>query len=210
MGANGAHNYDAYINLTCFINRRKGNIMATKPAKKAPAAKSNQDQAAAKLAAKQKAKAEKQKAAELKAKKAEASAKAKSDLAAKKKAEADKKKAAAADKKEKAAAAKQAIADKKAAQAKAKAELAEKKKADREARKMPTQNGQRRPGPNSIGGRIYAICDKLTEKRGSPTPVAPVIEAGVKEGICETSLRCGYAQWRKFNGISGRIVDGEE
>lgn len=179
-------------------------------AKAAAAAQAKTDKAAADKAAADQKKAD---AAKAKAEKAETDKKEKADKAeAKKKADADakaKRDQEAADKK---AGAEQAKADKKAAADKAKADKAQAAadaKAAKEANKMPEQNGVRRPKPDSLCGKAWAIMDQLSKDRGGPVPIAPLLEATNKAGLNEGNVRAEYARWRKFFNVSGRIVDAK-
>lgn len=90
---------------------------------------------------------------------------------------------------------------KKAEREAAKAAAAEK----REKSKMPEQNGQRMPKPGTIGSRLWEIFDTLTAKKGSTVSIAEALEVADAEGIAQLSTRAGYAHWRKFHGISGRV-----
>lgn len=140
------------------------------------------------------------------AKAAEAQAKAEAKAAEKaakeeaKKAEIEAKKAA----KEAEAAAKKAA---KEAERKAKEEA---KKAEAEAKaktkvQMPEQNGIRRPKPETICGRIWATLDQLSAAKGAPLSIGELMDATNPQSIDQTTVRCQYAAWRKFYGISGRI-----
>lgn len=161
----------------------------TKPTKEQVAA----DALAAKQAAE---KAEAEKVAKA-AKKAE-----KESEAAAKKAEAETKKAAKA-------------AEKEAAKAKVKADKASKleakvaAKAAKEANRQPEQNGVRRPGPDGKCGKAWAVFDELSSKINSPVAIADALVVTKAQGQNDTNVRCEYARWKKFNGISGRIAKVE-
>lgn len=75
------------------------------------------------------------------------------------------------------------------------------------AEKMPLKNGIRRPKDKTVCGQVWAIADKLTEKRGGATPIKPLLIAAEKKGYNAGNVRAEYARWRKFNGVKGRIVD---
>jgi DNA polymerase III gamma/tau subunit len=159
-------------------------------------------QKADKKAAADKAKAEKAEAAEkAKAEKAEADKVAKAEAETKRKQETEQKKLDAAKAKE----------DKKAAAEKAKADKAQAAadaKAAKEANKQPEQNGVRRPKPDGACGKAWAHMDELTLARGGSTvPIAALLEATNAAGLNEGNVRAEYARWRKFNGVTGRIVD---
>lgn len=147
---------------------------------------------------------------------AKADAKAQADAEAAKQ---DKIQAAAAAKAEKEA---KAAAEKVAkAEAKAKADVAkeaakaEKVKADlaakeaaaaaRLANKQPVQNGVRRPKPETLCGKVWAIADEVSNELKSAAPIATVLERGLAKGLNENNIKCEYAGWRKFHGVTGRI-----
>lgn len=148
-----------------------------KAAAAAAAAEAKAAEAAEKARLKEEAKAAK--AAEAAAKKAEKEA-AKLEAAAKKEAE----KAAKA-------AAKEA---EKAAQAAAK-----------EAAKMPESNGIRRPKPDTLCGKAWAIFDQISAQNGSPASIGDSLAVAKPMGLNEANVRAEYARWRKFFGVSGRI-----
>lgn len=106
----------------------------------------------------------------------------KAELAAKKKAEAEAKK-------------------------KAKEDEAAAKKAAKEAAKMPTQNNVRRPKPDTLCGKAWAVFDEISAQLGQAAPIAPCLKRGEELGLNTGNIRCEYAQWRKFHGITGRIED---
>lgn len=153
-----------------------------------------------------------QKAARLAAEKtaadaAKAEAKAKKDaekLAAKQARE-----QAAADKKaakdaEKAAKAQAAEADK-AAKAKAKEDAKAAAEAAKVSSKQPEQNGVRRPKPETICGKAWAIFDDTSRRNGSPASITETLPLGTSANINDATMRTQYAHWRKFHGVSGRI-----
>lgn len=112
-------------------------------------------------------------------------------------------KAEAAAKAAEAKAAAKAEREAKAAQREADRKAAKEK---REAERMPEMNGVRRPKPDTKCGQVWGIADKLSEKLGSPTPVAPVLEQAEAAGLNVSNAKAEYARWRKFHGITGRIT----
>lgn len=118
--------------------------------------------------------------------------------AAAKKAEAEGKKAAKEAEK---AAAKKAKEDEKAAKLKAKEDA----KAAKEAVRQPEQNGVRRPGPDGLCGRAWAVFDELSSKLGRPVPVGDALSVGEARGLNASNIRTEYARWKKFHGIEGRV-----
>ncbi len=147
--------------------------------------------AAAKEAADKKA----AEAAEAKAAKAKAAAEAKE----KKAAEAQAKKEAQA----KAKAEKEAkLAEEKAAKAKAKADA----EGDKAQNKMPEQNGVRRPKPETLCGKAWAIFDGVSAKNGAPASIKESLEVAKTQALNEGNVKAEYARWRKFYAISGRVA----
>jgi hypothetical protein len=146
---------------------------------------------------------------------AAAAAAAAAQAAADKKAAKDAEKAAKAAAKE---ADKKAKADKKAADAAAKLEAkakADAEKAEKAAAKaaskpakvvMPEQNGVRRPKPEGLCGQVWTLADNISRQMGQPVPIATLLEASKAAGLNEGNVRAEYARWRKFNGVSGRVV----
>ncbi len=145
----------------------------------------------------EKAAAEQKKAEEKAAKEA-----AKAEAKAKREQEAAERKAAKEAEKAQKKAAKEAKkrADKEAKE-KAKAEA----KAAREAARMPEQNGIRRPKPDTLCGKAWAIFDQVSGKNGAPASIGESMGIAKAQGLNETNVRAEYARWRKFHGISGRI-----
>jgi hypothetical protein len=144
-------------------------------------------EAAAKQAAADAKAAEKaQKAEEAKQKKKEA---AKDEREAKKAAEKEQKEKDKADK----AAAKEAK----------KAEAA----AAKEANRMPESNGVRRPKPETLCGKAWAIFDEISAKNGSAASIGESLKVAEEQGLNVGNVRAEYARWRKFYGVSGRVSD---
>lgn len=158
-------------------------------AEKAEAAKIK----AAEAAAAKEAKA----AAKLKEKEEKAAAKA-AEKAAADKEKADAKAAAEADKVAKKEAAEKAKADKVAA--------AEAAKAAKEAGRMPIQNGIRRPRPEGKCGQAWALMDAMSAEIKAPVAIADLLVRSNAAGLNPNMVRSNYAVWRKFNGVSGRVL----
>ena len=137
------------------------------------------------------------------AKKAEEKAAAKAARDAAKAEEKEKNKA----KKEAEKAAKEAEKAQKAADKEAAKEAA---KAAKEASKMPESNGVRRPKPETLCGRAWAVFDEVSAKNGAPASFKECLEIAVARGLNEGNVRVEYARWRKFFGITGRIAPPSE
>jgi hypothetical protein len=167
--------------------------IAAKAAEKAAAdAVAKQAKADAKAAADAAKAAEKVAKAEAKA--AAKAAKAAEDEAAK----AAKVEAAAA---EKAAKEKEKL-DKQAAKEQAKLD----REAAKEANRMPEQNGIRRPKPDTLCGKAWAVFDAESTKLGQPVSIAAALAVTTPQGLVEGNVKAEYARWRKFFGITGRIA----
>lgn len=168
----------------------------------------DEKKAAAKAAAEAKA-AEKQAAKEAKKAAAEEAKAAKAVEAAAKKEAKDAELAAKKAEKEAAkgnkGAEKEAKKAELAAKKQAKIDAAESAKAAKEAAKAPEQNGVRQRSPDTNGGRVWALCNSLSEALGQPTPVKDVLEAGLAQDMNAANVRCEYSAWKKFHGIEGRV-----
>lgn len=78
--------------------------------------------------------------------------------------------------------------------------------AEREAQRMPIQNGMRCPRPGTLCGRAWAIFDEVSARNGSPASIAESLELSRAQKLNDNMVRSNYYSWRKFNGVSGRIV----
>lgn len=163
------------------------------------------------LAAEAAAKAEDiaKKAADKKAK-ADAAAALKAETKAKKDAEkAEAKAKAEADKvakKDAAEAGKQAKKDEIAAKAQAKVDAKAAREAAKAANQMPEQNGVRRPKPETLCGKAWAVFDSLSSTKGTPVTIQESLAVTTPQGLVEGNVKAEYARWRKFFGITGRLA----
>lgn len=94
----------------------------------------------------------------------------------------------------------------KAAKLKEKEDAAEAAKAAKEANKMPESNGVRRPKPETLCGKAWAVFDEVSQKNGAPASIKESLEIAKARGLNEGNVRVEYARWRKFFGITGRIA----
>jgi len=89
-------------------------------------------------------------------------------------------------------------------------EAKEKAKAEAKASKssMLEQNGIKHPRPDTKTGKAWALFNELSATKGSPISIAEVKNEIKTRGLVmnENMTKSQYAYWRKFNGISGRIV----
>lgn len=94
----------------------------------------------------------------------------------------------------------------KAAKVQAKADAAAAALAAKEAAKMPEANGIRRPKPDTLCGKAWAIFDAISSKNGSPASIGESMEVARGQALNEANVRAEYARWRKFYGVSGRVA----
>lgn len=94
----------------------------------------------------------------------------------------------------------------KAAKLKEKEDAAEAAKAAKGANKMPESNGVRRPKPETLCGKAWAVFDEVSQKNGAPASIKESLEIAKARGLNEGNVRVEYARWRKFFGITGRIA----
>lgn len=83
-----------------------------------------------------------------------------------------------------------------------KAAEAEAKKA---ASQMPEQNGVRRPRPETLCGKAWALMDECSARLGQPVPVSFVLQLAPGYELNEGNIKTEYARWKKFNGVDGRV-----
>jgi hypothetical protein len=92
----------------------------------------------------------------------------------------------------------------------AKAEEKIKAKLEKEANKQPKQNGVRRPYPGSLCEKVWQHADQLSQKLGQAVPIGELLIVCKAEGFSVSTIRTQYAHWKKFHGLSGRIVLAEK
>lgn len=142
-------------------------------------------------------------AAQKKADDAAAAKAAKAEAKAKKDAEAAEAKAAKATKAAEEKAAKEAA---KAAKLQAAADAKAAALAAKEANKMPEANGVRRPKPETLCGKAWAIFDQVSQKNQATASIGESMDIARAQGLNEANVRAEYARWRKFYGVTGRIA----
>lgn len=71
---------------------------------------------------------------------------------------------------------------------------------------QPKQNDVTRPKSGTQCGKLWDIFDGLSAEAGSPTAIAKSLELARAQGYNDSTTRTQYARWRKYNGVSGRIV----
>lgn len=72
-----------------------------------------------------------------------------------------------------------------------------------------SQNGQTAPAAGTVGATLWSIFDAVSAEKGAPAAFAEVLPKATEEGVKEASTRAGYAHWRKFHGIAGRVMSAE-
>lgn len=70
------------------------------------------------------------------------------------------------------------------------------------------QNGVTRPKDGTTTGRVWAISDEISKKKGEPADRKTVIEQVVAEGINASTGATQYGKWRKFHGLVGEQAPG--
>lgn len=84
------------------------------------------------------------------------------------------------------------------------------KKAEAEAKKainvMPEQNGVRRPKPETLCGKAWAVMDEVSKSAGRPAAISEVLPITTEAQLNEGNVKAEYARWRKFNGVTGRVL----
>lgn len=92
------------------------------------------------------------------------------------------------------------------------AQLKEARAAAKEANKAPREqrNGVPTPKPGTITAQLWAIFDARSEALGRAAAIGDVFEEAVAADIKEASVRAGYAHWRKYHGIAGRVMSQAE
>lgn len=69
------------------------------------------------------------------------------------------------------------------------------------------QNGQKRPDKEGPSTTVWAIFDAATAAaEGKPVALADVFDQCIAAGVREATTRSAYAHWRKYHGITGRVV----
>lgn len=70
---------------------------------------------------------------------------------------------------------------------------------------IPEQNGIRRPKPDTLCGKAWAIFDSISTNSGSPAKISEALKIARQQGLNEGNVRAEFYQWRKFH--SGRTID---
>ena len=103
-----------------------------------------------------------------------------------------------------------AAADKELKAAKKAKEKAEKPaKAAKVKAERVVQNGMAYPADGTISKKLWDIFDAATAAKGSPAAITDVFKTAQEAGVVDASIRAGYAHWRKFHGITGRVVSAD-
>lgn len=88
-----------------------------------------------------------------------------------------------------------------------------KKKADRDAakaerdakktEKQPEANGVRRPRPDSLCGKAWAVMDEVTLSTGEMAEIKTVLERAkeLNPEVNVNNVRGEYVRWKRFNGV---------
>lgn len=71
---------------------------------------------------------------------------------------------------------------------------------------MPEQNGIRRPQPHTLCGQAWTVMDKLSAEKQGPVAINDLLIETNKAGLHPGNVKAEYARWRKFHGVTGRVV----
>jgi hypothetical protein len=72
------------------------------------------------------------------------------------------------------------------------------------------QNGQTHPTPGTLSAKIWEMADKASAAKGNPAALVEIMSDLVAAGVKESSARAGYAHWRKFHGVTGRVLSTDQ
>lgn len=67
------------------------------------------------------------------------------------------------------------------------------------------QNGQTAPKEGTISYTLWTIFQSTMDRLQRVPAVTEVMIEAREAGVVDGSIKAGYAQWRKFNGFTGRI-----
>lgn len=73
-----------------------------------------------------------------------------------------------------------------------------------------SQNGVPLPKEGTISAALWSIFDDASKVKGSPAAFQDILAPAQAAGVKETSIRAGYAHWRKFHGVTGRVAPVKE
>lgn len=99
----------------------------------------------------------------------------------------------------------QAVADAKGQLDEAKASAKAEGKVAKPKVERIKQNGQTQPREGTISATLWGIFDRNSERLGRAPAIAEVMDEARAAGVGDGSIKAGYAQWRKFHGIAGRV-----
>lgn len=70
-----------------------------------------------------------------------------------------------------------------------------------------SKNGVKEYSPGTVGAKLWELCDTLAKKLGGVDKVLPqqLKDAATKAELNITSAGIAFYQWRRFNGVFGRI-----
>lgn len=69
----------------------------------------------------------------------------------------------------------------------------------------PKQNGVTRPSAGGLCRAVWDLCDAVAQ--GTPNTVTlAAVKGAAPPSLNPTNVAIEYYQWRKFNGVSGRVV----
>lgn len=90
------------------------------------------------------------------------------------------------------------------------AKAAEKAAKEAEKANRVEQNGMVAPAEGTISKTLWDTFDEVSREKGAPAAFSEVLEPAKAKGVVEGSIRAGYAHWRKFHGLTGRIMSAAD
>jgi len=68
----------------------------------------------------------------------------------------------------------------------------------------------KKAGPGTISETLWSIFDAKEAELGHAPALGDVLDEAIAQDIKEASVKAGYAHWRKFHGITGRVESQEQ
>lgn len=68
------------------------------------------------------------------------------------------------------------------------------------------QNGQRKPSAGTSSDTLWGVYDAVAVKLGRSPALEDVLVDARATGIVDGTIKAAYAHWRKFHGVTGRVV----
>lgn len=72
--------------------------------------------------------------------------------------------------------------------------------------KRMKKNGVLAPKPHTVAGKVWAICEELSEAAGGPVHKGDVLQAAEGVRLNPSSTAIAYASWKKFHGYTKKVI----